>query len=200
MLMRPCRFIYQKNLRKFEHPPPKIKQHTPYAPEPRFFGKDSQKTKPPDKSKPLTNQQKKRVQGVVGTFLYYARAVYVTILSALSNIVAQQASATANTKKKLRHIVDYLTTHPEAKIRFHASDMILNVHSDASYLSAPKGQSRAGGHFFLGSVPQDRKPIPLNAPIHTTCGIIHLVAASASEAKLAALFFNAKEKNITPNP
>jgi hypothetical protein len=36
-------------------------------------------------------------------------------------------------------------THPDAIIRYHASDMILNVHSDASYLSAPKAHSQAGG-------------------------------------------------------
>ena len=74
--------------------------------------------------------------------------------------------------------------------------MILNVHSNASYLSAPKGQSRVGGHFFLGSVPQDGKPIPLNAPIHATCGIICLVTALAAKAELAALFLNAKETKI----
>jgi hypothetical protein len=32
-------------------------------------------------------------------------------------------------------MVDYLATHPDATIRYHASDMILNIHSDASYLS-----------------------------------------------------------------
>ena len=35
-------------------------------------------------------------------------------------------------------------------MRFYASDMILNIHSDASYLSVKDARSRAGGHFFLG--------------------------------------------------
>ena len=87
-------------------------------------------------------------------------------------------------------------THPDAKIRYHASDMILNVHSDASYLSAPKARSRAGGYFFLGSLPRDGDPIKLNGAIHVTCTILKLVAASAAEAELGALFLNAQEAKV----
>ena len=52
--------------------------------------------------------------------------------------------------------------------------MILNVHSNASYLSAPKAQSHAGGYFFLGSIPQDSEPIIINGAIHITCTILKL--------------------------
>jgi hypothetical protein len=74
--------------------------------------------------------------------------------------------------------------------------MILNVHSDASYLSAPKARSRAGGYFFLGSLPHDGDPIKLNGAIHVTCTTLKLVAASAAEAKLGALFLNAQEAKV----
>ena len=67
--------------------------------------------------------------------------------------------------------------------------MILNVHSDASYLSAPKARSRAGVYFFLGGIPRDSKPIIINGAIHITCTILKLVAASAAKAELGALFF-----------
>jgi hypothetical protein len=87
-------------------------------------------------------------------------------------------------------------THPDAIIWYRASDMILNVHSDASYLSAPKTCSRAGGYFFLGSIPQDGDPIKLNGAIHITCTILKLVAASAAEAELGALFLNAQEAKV----
>ncbi len=86
--------------------------------------------------------------------------------------------------------------HPDAIIRYHASDMILNVHSDALYLSAPKARSHAGGYSFLGSIPQDGDPIKLNGAIHITCTILKLVAASAAEAKLGALFLNAQEAKV----
>ncbi len=73
--------------------------------------------------------------------------------------------------------------------------MILNVHSDASYLSAPKARSSAGGYFFFGSLPRDGDPIKLNGAIHVTCTILKLVAASAAEAELA-LFLNAQEAKV----
>jgi hypothetical protein len=74
--------------------------------------------------------------------------------------------------------------------------MILNVHSDASYLGAPKALSCAGGYFFLGSIPQNTEPIIINGAIHITCTILKLVAASADEAELGALFLNAQEAKV----
>jgi hypothetical protein len=48
-------------------------------------------------------------------------------------------------------LLDYLATQEDAVLYYHASDMVLAVHSDTSYLSEPKARSRAGGHFFLSS-------------------------------------------------
>ena len=89
-----------------------------------------------------------------------------------------------------------MATHPDAIIRYYPSDMVLNVHSDASYLTAPKARSRAGGHFFLGSIPKDGCPIRLNGAILTQCAILKCVAASAAEAELGALFLNAMDAKI----
>ncbi len=87
-------------------------------------------------------------------------------------------------------------THPDAIIQYRASVIILNVHSDLSYLSTPKAHSCAGGYFFLGSIPQDGDPIKLNGAIHITCAILKLVAASAVEAELGALFLNTQEAKV----
>jgi hypothetical protein len=87
--------------------------------------------------------------------------------------------------------------HQDAIIRYHASDMIVNVHSDASYLSAPKACSCAGGSFFLGSTPHNGDPIKLNGTIHITCTILKLAAASTAEVKLGALLFlNTQEAKV----
>ena len=86
-----------------------------------------------------------------------------------------------------------MSTHMEAKIRYHASDMILNVHSDASYSTAPKARSRVGGHFFLSSLPKHNEPIRLNGAILTLCTILKCTTAFAAEAELGALFLNAQE-------
>ena len=112
----------------------------------------------------------------------------MTILHALSEIASEQANPTERTKKKVNQLLDYMATNPNAKIQFRASDMILNIHSDASYLTAARARSRAGGYFFLGSLPKDREPIKLNGNILTTCSILKLVAASAAEAELSAFF------------
>ena len=64
------------------------------------------------------------MQQVIGGCLYYERAVDYTILMALSAISSEQVAATENTEIKVLKLLNYLATHPEAKIRFHASDMI----------------------------------------------------------------------------
>ena len=74
--------------------------------------------------------------------------------------------------------------------------MILQVHSDASYLSEPKARSRAAGHFFLGWLPKANQPIKLNGAIYTLCTVLKFVAASAAEAELGALFLNVKEARV----
>ena len=89
-----------------------------------------------------------------------------------------------------------MDSNPNAIIRFYASDMVLNVHSDASYLTAAKGRSRAGGYFFLGSLPRNNEPIKLNGNIAITCAILKMVPASAAEAKLGALFLNTQEAQV----
>ena len=115
---------------------------------------------------------------------------------ALSSIAADQAAPTENTMKRVRQFLDYMWTHPDAKIRYRRSDMILNLHSDASYLSAKNARSRAGGCYFLGSVPEEGKPIFLNGAILVLCQVLKLVAASAAEAELGALFLNAQEAKV----
>ena len=60
----------------------------------------------------------------------------MTILTALSNFAAEQSKPMEKTLKRLEQLLDYMHTNPSAGIRFQALDMILNVHSNASYLSA----------------------------------------------------------------
>jgi hypothetical protein len=113
-------------------------------------------------------------------------------------IATQQVAPTENMMKHVDQFLDYMWTHPDAIIRYHAPDMILNVHSDTSYLSAPKACSRAGGYFFLGNILHNGDPIKLNGSIHITCTILKLVAASAAEAELGALFLNTQEAKFLP--
>jgi hypothetical protein len=129
----------------------------------------------------------------VGSILYYARAVDMTVLMALSTIASEQTKGTERTLEKAYQVLDYLATHPDAKVQFRVSDMVLNIHSNASYLSKPNARSRACGHFFMGSLPTDGKPIKLNRAFHTLCLILRFVVALAAEAELGALFINCQE-------
>ncbi len=112
-----------KQLTCYAHPAPDQPQHCPYSPNPITYGKDNQA---PTEERPLLdNAGKKRIQQVIGSFLYYARAINPSILLALSDIATQQAAPTQNTKKQVDQFLDYMWTHPDAKICYRASDMIL---------------------------------------------------------------------------
>ena len=68
---------------------------------------------------------------------------------ALSTLASAQSSGTQKTREAMIHFLNYCATHPEATVRFRASDMILKIHSDASYLTESEAQSRVGGFFYL---------------------------------------------------
>jgi hypothetical protein len=180
----------------YAHPAPGRPPHYPFLPNPITYNKDTQAPTPTDDSPLLDNAGKKCIQQVNGSFLYYAWVVDPTILMALSDIATQQAAPTENTKKQVNQFLDYMWTHPNAKICYRAFDMILNVHSDALHLFAPRARSHAGGYFFLGSLPVDSNPIKLNSAIHITCTILKLIVAFAAKAELGALFLNAQEAKV----
>ena len=88
-----------KLLARFEHEPPSKPQHSPHAAPPRLFGLDAQKPVEHDTLPVLPPDRIKRIQQIIGTIMYYARAVDLTTLIALSSIAAEQTSATTDTEK-----------------------------------------------------------------------------------------------------
>ncbi len=104
---------------------------TPYTPALKQFGSEAQPPLPPDTSPLLDKKGVRRVQQIVGSILYYARAVDMTVLMALSSIAIEQTKATELTMARCTQLLDYLAHHSKAKVRFHASDMIMNIHLDA---------------------------------------------------------------------
>jgi hypothetical protein len=137
-------------LSKFKHDAPKHPQHTPsrYV-TPVYSCKTQYATK--DETPPLTAKQCLTIQKVTRSILYYARAVDPTVLMPLNDIATEQTKATEKAQAATNQMLYYLATHPDAAISYHASDMILHIHSDASYLSVSKARSRLGGLFFLGN-------------------------------------------------
>jgi hypothetical protein len=121
------------------------------------------------------------------------RAVDMTVLMALSSIAVEQTKATEKTLGRCLQLLDYLASNSEAKVRYHVSDMIMNIHSDASYLSETKARSRECGHFFMGWMPKNGEPIKLNGAFRVNTTILRFVLASAAEAELGALFHNCQD-------
>ena len=52
---------------------------------------------------------------------------------------------------------------------------ILNIHSDALYLSEPQEKRRVVGHFFLGDLPQNGKLVMTNGNISNVWVILKFV-------------------------
>ena len=108
------------------------------------YGATVQYAKALDNSPILPPDSKTYIQQVLGVLLYYGRAVDSTVLVALSSIASAQASPTELTLSLIKQLLDYVATHPDAILTYKKSDMVLAVHSDASYLSKPQARSRAG--------------------------------------------------------
>jgi hypothetical protein len=126
------------------------------------------------------------------------------MLVAINTIASEQSHATENTMVAVTQLLNYCATHPDAIIRFTASDMVLKVVSDASYLTASKARSRIGGYFYLGKLPAnatiapspDDGPATLNGPVEVNVEIFKGVLASAAEAELGGLYSNAKKAAV----
>ena len=99
----------------------------------------------------LTLTQIKHVQRCLGKFLYYARAIDLTMQHALNDIAADASNGTNATEAAITHFLDYSHINPDTKLIFQASDMILSADSDAAYLVAKNARSRASGYHYCGS-------------------------------------------------
>jgi hypothetical protein len=159
--------------------------------QPINYGAKVQFAAPADTSTPLTDAEKFKLQQVIGCLLCYARAVYHTMLMDLSTLASAQAQSTSATADAMHQLLDYCDTHPDAEVHFHSSDMVLQVSSEASYLSEPEAQSRTGGHFYLGN--NDGRQQQINGPILFLSSIIKHIMSSAAEAEVGSIFSNAKE-------
>ena len=142
-----------------------------------------------DVSPALDPAHVKRVQQIIGVFLYYARALDITFAYPLNKLATLPKNQ--HLEHLLEHFMDYAATWPNAQIIFRASNMQLATHSDASYLQESKARSRVGGFFNLGSYDPASGEKP-NGFIDYTTAIIDVVVSSAMEAEIAGIFVNAQ--------
>ena len=178
--MEPSHPSNQKQLKealhKFQHPAPSRPQDASHAWNQPVYGAAVQYADQPDDSPLLPPKSINLLQQIVGTLLYYAIAVDPTILVAIGAIASQQSKATQATHDATVWLLNYAASHPNATIRYNASDMVLHLHSDDSYLSEPGARSRVGGHYLLGNQSTDptKPPLtdsPTNGPIYTVSNV-----------------------------
>jgi len=180
----------KKALQCFQHPMPNRPQHAPHAWIPPQYGTQQQLTAPLDTTLAMDKPQTKCLQQIIGVLLYYASTLDNTMLVALGSLATAQTDGTQATIEACTQLFNYTATHPDATICYTASNMILHIHSDASYLSETKARSYAGHYFYLSNTTMNPPP---NGAIHVHSSLMKTVLASATEAEVGALFYNAQD-------
>ena len=171
-----------KMLHKLQYSPRSNPQYSPHEYTAIKFSKkgDIQYSHSADTSPFLDKEETRWVQSAVGSLLYYARALDNTILPALNTIGTTQATPTHNTKLKLHRLLDYVNTYNRAYIRMYASDMILNIDSDAAYLVLPNARSRIAGYFRLLDKSPD-SPYSHNGAILIECKTLRSFSSGGND-------------------
>jgi hypothetical protein len=195
-------------LHEYQHPAPASLDHAPHTWNQPMYGAKTQFVNETKTSPTLTNKKVNTLQQLTGTLLYYAMAFYPTLIMPINVLASEQSNATEITADKVIKPLNYCNTHPETKILYHASDMILHIHGDASYLSENEARSRAGGFFYMGNTTTNVKTLT-NRAILVVSKILKHVISSAANAEIGAVLINAKgrscpQENIgvsgTPTP
>jgi hypothetical protein len=119
-------------LQQFDVQAPNRPQHSPYEWVEPTYGQHVQLIPPADITEPLDAAGTTRLQEIIGVLLYYGRAIDNTILVALGSLAVAQTMGTLATTKAAIHLLNYAASYPNATARFHASEMCIHVHSDAS--------------------------------------------------------------------
>jgi hypothetical protein len=124
-------------------------------------------------------------------YLLYGRSADALILTATCALASEQADPTLSTMLRLNHILGFVSSHPNGRKIYRASDIILRIHSDASYLSRPRAGSVIGSFRYLGyfySFNPHADDIPINHPVSVHSTKIPVVVSFVAEAKYASLY------------
>ena len=124
--------------------------------------------------------------------MHYARAINSTILPAVNEISTLQAKPTSYTKEECQQLIDYIVTHRNAYIRYHASNMVLWTDSNAAYLVMPNARSCISGYYQCNKHPTKGLNPITNGPILVEYKAIKRVVSSTAKAETAGVFHNAQ--------
>jgi hypothetical protein len=142
-----------------------------------------------DDTDPLSAADTKTLQEIVGSMLYYARAVDPTMLTTTNTIASLQANPTQAVRAQAVRLLQYAAAYPNNAIVYTKSKMHVILQVDASYLSRSNARSVAGGVAYFGDA---ANPTKENGMIHAISSIIDVVVASAGEAEYGSAFIFAQ--------
>jgi hypothetical protein len=118
---------------------------------------------------------------IVSTLLYYC-PVDPSICTAVHQLGLVQSKPSKNNMIKMEKLLQYVSKHRNIRFHFYASNMILQLMSDAPHLCSPRALSVVGFLAYLGLENAINRPISCNSKL------INCVVASVAEAGLAGGF------------
>ena len=79
----------------------------------------------------MDEHNQKRLQKIIGQFLYYARDIYSTLFMALNSMEAVQTKTKIETAKQITKFLNYSATNTDAITEYRKTGMIIHIFSDA---------------------------------------------------------------------
>ena len=94
------------------------------------YGKPTHLTTAPDQYASLPVDKITHLQQSICYLLFNFQVVKSTMIPALVTLASSQSRGTQETSHVLTQLMKYAATHPDATLRFSASDMVLHIHSN----------------------------------------------------------------------
>ena len=186
-----CTWFYSTNVA------PKFVE-APYAwTTPQYGSIQPHLTTPINSSPLISAPEKTRLQEIVRSLLYFPRYVNSTILANLGSIRTNISDGTERVAEMAAYLFNFCANNRNPKVGYYASDVQLCGHTDASYLSVSKAQSRAAAYSYLstddGAIlpPNHNLKLPArpNGAVHVMSTLTQQVLSSATEAEVGATFY-----------
>ena len=143
-----------------------------------------------DTSPALSPAATTELQEVIGSVLYYARAIDATMLPTVGALSSDQATPTQQLELQANRLLAYAKSYPNNKLVFKKSGMVQIIQSDVSFLSRSHARSVAGGISYFGFL--DSTSDFINGNIYAFSKVIDVVVASVGEGEYASVFLNAQ--------
>ena len=108
----------KKVLQRYKHEMPRRPQQSTHPVAQIKYGKAAQDPIQEDTTREASDKEILKVQQVIGSILYYSKAVNLTALMLLSTMATEQAIATEHTIETMEQLLDYMASNSDATMNF----------------------------------------------------------------------------------